>query len=118
MGSGRKRALAPRHGDRGRFCGRNRGEKSMIFIRLSNSLVDYQNRKQIAYKVTWTNGGVTMRGTFAPGCGDIKPNTLAIRRLLFDEGARRVERRDWQQVLDDDVRLGLMESGMESGERA
>ena len=59
-----------------------------------------------------------MRGTFAPGCGDIKPNTLAIRRLLFDEGARYVERRDWQKVLDDDVRLGLMESGIESSERA
>jgi hypothetical protein len=59
-----------------------------------------------------------MRGTFAPGCGDIKPNTLAIRRLLFDEGARYVERRDWQQVLDDDVRLELMESrGAESSER-
>ncbi|KAH9041075.1 hypothetical protein EDB85DRAFT_1886692 [Lactarius pseudohatsudake] len=38
------------------------------------------NRKQIAYNVTWASGGVTMRGTFAPGCGDIKPNTLAIRR--------------------------------------
>ena len=50
-----------------------------------------------------------MRGTFAPGCGDIKPNTLAIRRLLFDEGARRVDRRDWQQVLDDDVTLESME---------
>ena len=85
---------------------------------MSNSLVDYQNRKQIAYNVTWTNGGVTMRGTFAPGCGDIKPNTLAIRRLLFDEGARHVERRDWQKVLDDDVRLGLMESEIESSERA
>ena len=37
-----------------------------------------------------------MRGTFAPGCGDIKPDTLATRRLLVDEGSRRVERRDWQ----------------------
>jgi hypothetical protein len=37
-----------------------------------------------------------MRGTFAPGCGDIKPDTLAIRRLLVDEGPRCVERRDWQ----------------------
>jgi hypothetical protein len=75
-----------------------------------HSLVDCQNRKQIAYNVTWTpSGGVTMRGTFAPGCGDIKPNTLAIRRLLFDEGARRVERNDWKQVLDDDVRLASME---------
>lgn len=58
-----------------------------------------------------------MRGTFAPGCGDLKPNTLAIRRLLFDEGARRVERRDWQQVLDDDVTLESMDSmGSESSE--
>ncbi|KAF8261172.1 hypothetical protein EI94DRAFT_1833466 [Lactarius quietus] len=70
---------------------------------------EIENRKQIAYKVTWASGGVTMRGTFAPGCGDIKPNTLAIRRLLFDEGARHVERRDWQQVLDDNVRLESME---------
>ena len=50
-----------------------------------------------------------MRGTFAPGCGDIKPNTLAVRRLLFDEGARRVEKNDWKKILDDDVRLGSME---------
>jgi hypothetical protein len=86
-----------------------------MVTRLSNSLVGYQNRKQIAYSVTWTSGGVTMRGTFAPGCGDIKPNTLAIRRLLFDEGACHVERRDWQQVLDDDVGLELMETrGVES----
>ena len=60
-----------------------------------------------------------MRGTFAPGCGDLKPNTLAIRRLLFDEGARRVERRDWQQVLDDDITLESMDSmGSESSELA
>ncbi len=84
---------------------------SIKITRLSDSLVDYQNRKQIAYNVTWASGGVTMRGTFAPGCGDIKPNTLAIRRLLFDEGARRVERRDWQQVLDDNVKLESMEDG-------
>ena len=55
-----------------------------------------------------------MRGTFAPGCGDIKPNTLAIRRLLFDEGPRRVERRDWQLVLEDDLRLE--DTGSESSE--
>ncbi|KAI9437189.1 hypothetical protein H4582DRAFT_2077587 [Lactarius indigo] len=78
---------------------------------------EIENRKQIAYNVTWACGGVTMRGTFAPGCGDIKPNTLAIRRLLFDEGARRVERRDWQQVLDDNVKLESTESTeSESGE--
>ena len=83
------------------------------------TLVNYQNRKQIAYNVTWANGGVTMRGTFAPGCGDLKPNTLAIRRLLFDEGARRVERKDWQQVLDDDLTLESMEGrGSESSELA
>lgn len=83
------------------------------------TLANYQNRKQIAYNVTWANGGVTMRGTFAPGCGDLKPNTLAIRRLLFDEGARRVERKDWQQVLDDDLTLESMEGrGSESSELA
>jgi hypothetical protein len=43
-----------------------------------------------------------MRGTFSPGCGDIKPNTVAIRRLLFDEGPRFVERKDWQKVLSSD----------------
>jgi hypothetical protein len=60
-----------------------------------------------------------MRGTFSPGCGDLKPNTLAIRRLLFDEGVRRVERRDWQQVLDDDLTLEYMEGeGSESSELA
>lgn len=42
-----------------------------------------------------------MRGTFSPGCGNIKPNTRAVRRLLFDEGPRHVERRDWQDVEDD-----------------
>ena len=83
--------------------------RSTIITRLSNSLVDYQGRKHIAYNATWASGKVTMRGTFAPGCGDIKPNTLAIRRLLFDEGPRRVERRDWQQVLEDDVKLESME---------
>ncbi|KAH8983275.1 hypothetical protein EDB86DRAFT_3085520 [Lactarius hatsudake] len=78
---------------------------------------DIENRKQIAYNVTWASGGVTMRGTFAPGCGDIKPNTLAIRRLLYDEGVRRVERRDWEQVLDDNIQLESAESaGSESGE--
>ncbi|KAI9434115.1 hypothetical protein BJY52DRAFT_785736 [Lactarius psammicola] len=75
---------------------------------------EIENRKQIAYNVTWASGEVTMRGTFAPGCGDIKPNTLAIRRLLFDEGVRRVERRDWQQVLDDNVKVE--EGGSESSE--
>jgi hypothetical protein len=39
-----------------------------------------------------------MRGTFAPGCGNIKPNTRAVRRLLFDEGPRRVERKEWEEV--------------------
>lgn len=92
---------------------------SIKITRSSNSLVDLQNRKQIAYNVTWASGGVTMRGIFAPGCGDIKPNTLAIRRLLFDEGVRRVERRDWQQVLDDNVKLESMESeGSETSEEA
>jgi hypothetical protein len=82
---------------------------SIIMTRYGNSLVDYQNQKHIAYNVRWASGGVTMRGTFTPGCGNIKSNTLAIRRLLFDEGARRVERNDWKQVLDDDVRLASME---------
>ena len=45
-----------------------------------------------------------MRGTFAPGCGDIKPNTLAIRRLLIDEGLRYVERRDWQVLNEEEDR--------------
>ncbi len=57
-----------------------------------------------------------MRGIFSPGCGDIKPNTLAIRRLLYDEGARRVERRDWQQVLDDNILVEPVEGGSESDE--
>jgi hypothetical protein len=43
-----------------------------------------------------------MRGIFAPGCGDIKPDTIVIRRLLFDEGSRRVERRDWEKVRNED----------------
>jgi hypothetical protein len=42
-----------------------------------------------------------MRGTFAPGCGNIKPNTRAVRRLLFDEGPRREERREWEEVEND-----------------
>lgn len=46
--------------------------------------------------------GATMRGIFAPGCGDIKPDTPAIKRLLFDEGSRRVERRDWEKVRNED----------------
>jgi len=43
-----------------------------------------------------------MRGTFVPARGDIKPNMLAVRRLLFDEGQRHVERKDWEAVLDDE----------------
>jgi hypothetical protein len=42
-----------------------------------------------------------MRGTFAPGCGDIKPNTRIVRRLLFDEGPHRVESREWEEVKND-----------------
>ena len=42
-----------------------------------------------------------MRGTFAPGCGNIKPNTRAVRRLLFDEGQCRVEKREWEDVEND-----------------
>ena len=42
-----------------------------------------------------------MRGTFAPGCGNIKPNTRVVRRLLFDEGQFRVERREWEEVEND-----------------
>jgi hypothetical protein len=42
-----------------------------------------------------------MRGTFAPGCGNIKPNTRVVRRLLFDEGPRRVEQREWEEVEND-----------------
>lgn len=42
-----------------------------------------------------------MRGTFAPGCGNIKPNTHVVRRLLFDEGPCRVERREWEEVEND-----------------
>ncbi|KAH9979205.1 hypothetical protein BJV74DRAFT_131215 [Russula compacta] len=63
---------------------------------------EIDNRKQIAYNATWTSDGVTMRGTFAPGCGDIKPNTPAIRRLLLDEEIRRVEERDRKELLNDD----------------
>ena len=47
------------------------------------------------------NNGETMRGTFSPGCGDMKPDTRAIRRLIFDEGPRCVERREWLEVVDD-----------------
>jgi len=61
-----------------------------------------ENRTQIAYNATWTSGGAIMRGTFAPACGDIKPNMLAVRRLLFDEGQRHVDRRDWEEVLNDE----------------
>jgi hypothetical protein len=43
-----------------------------------------------------------MRGTFSPGCGDLKPNTLAIRRLLLDEGSRCVERKEWQLIKDEE----------------
>jgi hypothetical protein len=42
-----------------------------------------------------------MRGTFAPGCGNIKPNTRVVRRLLFDEGQFRVESREWEEVEND-----------------
>jgi hypothetical protein len=42
-----------------------------------------------------------MRGTFAPGCGNIKPNTRIVRSLLFDEGQRRVESREWEEVEND-----------------
>ena len=42
-----------------------------------------------------------MRGTFAPGCGNIKPNTRVVRRLLFDEGPSRVESREWEEVEND-----------------
>jgi hypothetical protein len=48
------------------------------------------------------SGGTTMRGTFAPGCGDLKPDTLAIRRLLIDEGSRCVERRDWEMLNEEE----------------
>lgn len=51
--------------------------------------------------MTWKSDGATIRGTFAPGCGNIKPDTLAVRSLLLDEGLRYVERRDWQ-ALDED----------------
>jgi hypothetical protein len=52
-----------------------------------------------------------MRGTFAPGCGNIKPNTRVVRRLLFDEGPRHVETREWEEVRydyddDDDYESG------------
>jgi hypothetical protein len=40
-------------------------------------------------------------GPEAAGCGNIKPDTRAIRRLIFDEGPRCVERREWQEVEDD-----------------
>jgi len=65
---------------------------------------EIENRKQVAYNVTWAWDGATIRGTFAPGCGDIKPNTLAIRRLLIDEGLRYVERRDWQVLNEEEDR--------------
>ncbi|KAI0294207.1 hypothetical protein BC826DRAFT_1175482 [Russula brevipes] len=58
-----------------------------------------EDRMQLAYNATWMSDGATMRGVFAPGRGDIKPDTLAIRRLLFDEGSRRVERRDWEKIV-------------------
>ena len=60
--------------------------------------------------MTWPGDGVTMRGTFAPGCGDIKPDTLAIRLLLLDEGPRCVERRDWQMLNEEeDVEVESMQ---------
>ena len=62
-------------------------------LSFGNLTYNLQNRKQIAYNATWTTDGVTMRGTSSPGCGYIKPNTLAIRRLHLDEGIRRVEER-------------------------
>jgi hypothetical protein len=42
-----------------------------------------------------------MRGAFSPGCGDIKPDTLAVRSLLLDEGSRCVERRGWQVLKEE-----------------
>ncbi|KAF8261174.1 hypothetical protein EI94DRAFT_825567 [Lactarius quietus] len=85
------------------------GRWRLVTVVGDSFIEEIENRKQIAYNATWSSGGATMRGTFAPGCGDIKPNTLAIRQLLFDEGARHVERRDWQRVLDNDIKLESIE---------
>ena len=57
-----------------------------------------------------------MRGTFAPGCGDIKPNTLAIRRLLLDEGLCRVEERDRKEFLNDDSDIEVQAAEVETSE--
>jgi hypothetical protein len=62
------------------------------------------------------NNGETMRGTFSPGCGNIKPDTRAIRRLIFDEGPRCVERREWQEVEDDYEDCEVESEGCEESE--
>ena len=61
-----------------------------------------------------------MRGTFSPGCGDIKPDTLAIRRLLVDEGLRYVERRDWQVLNEEEDREveSVQDKKSESGDQS
>ena len=46
-----------------------------------------------------------MRGAFSPGCGDIKPDTLAVRSLLLDEGSRCVERRGWQVLNEENIEV-------------
>ncbi|KAI0298792.1 hypothetical protein B0F90DRAFT_1818467 [Multifurca ochricompacta] len=101
-----------RDGDVAWALGGNRRWR-LVTVMGDGFLEEIENRKQVAYHATWTSEGVTMRGAFAPGCGDIKPDTLVIRRLIFDEGEWRVERNDWQEVLDDnefeDTKVEFME---------
>ncbi|KAI0271307.1 hypothetical protein BC834DRAFT_841010 [Gloeopeniophorella convolvens] len=75
------------------------GRWRLVNVIGSSFMEDVEGRTQVAYTAIWTKDGQAMRGTFAPGCGDIKPNTAAVRRLLHDEGARCVESEDWAAVL-------------------
>jgi hypothetical protein len=36
-----------------------------------------QIRQQVTYSATWKSDESTIKGTFTPGCGNIKPNTVA-----------------------------------------
>ncbi|KAI0041282.1 hypothetical protein FA95DRAFT_1576452 [Auriscalpium vulgare] len=59
------------------------------------------SRRHTVYTATWLREGFTLRGSFSPESGDIKPDTNVVRGLIEEEGRAKVDEDAWAGITGD-----------------